>query len=83
MFNTTEPGTYSVKAQVRAEESSKLTIRIGEGELEAEIKANEDFTDTILGEIEVSETGDQIISIRPVQDGWKGIELGQVTLVKQ
>jgi hypothetical protein len=83
MFHTTEPGSYYVKARVKAEESSKLTVRIGGTELEAEIKANEDFTDTILGEIEVSETGDQIISIHPVQDGWKGIEIGQVMLEKQ
>jgi alpha-L-fucosidase len=83
MFHITEPGTYAVKAQVKAEDSSKLLVKIGEEELEAEIKANEDFTDTILGEIEVSETGDLIMSIRPVQDGWKGMELGQVMLVKQ
>jgi alpha-L-fucosidase len=83
MFLITEPGTYAVKAQVKAEDSSKLLVKIGEEELEAEIKANEDFTDTILGEIEVSETGDLIMSIRPVQDGWKGMELGQVMLVKQ
>jgi hypothetical protein len=41
------------------------------------------FSELILGEIEVSETGDLILSIRPVRDGWKGIELGQVKLVKQ
>jgi hypothetical protein len=72
-----------VKAQVRAEESSKLTVRIGEEELEAEVKANGDFAETILGEIAISNVGDQIVSIRPVQDGWKGIELGQVLLIKQ
>jgi hypothetical protein len=37
----------------------------------------------VLGEIEISETGDQILSIRPVQEGWKGMELGTVKLVKQ
>jgi len=83
MFHTTEPGSYYVKARVKAEESSKLTVRIGEEELIAEIKANEGFTDTILGEIDISESGDQIISIRPVQDSWNGIELGQLMLVKQ
>jgi hypothetical protein len=83
MFHTTEPGTYAVKAQVRAEEAGNLLVKIGEEELEAEVKANEEFTDIILGEIEVSETGDLIMSFRPVQEGWKGIELGQVMLVKQ
>ena len=60
-----------------------MTVRIGEEELEAEVKANGDFAEIILGEIEVSETGDLIMSIRPVQEDWKGIELGQVLLVKQ
>ncbi len=83
IFNTTVAGTYSVQAQVRAEEPGKLTVRIGEEELEAEVKANGDFTETILGEIEVSDTGDLIMSIRPVQEDWKGIELGTVMLVKQ
>ena len=83
MFNSTIAGTYMVKAQVRAEEAGKLTIQIGEEELEAEVKANGFFAETVLGEIEVSETGDLIMSIRPVQEDWKGIELGTVVLVKQ
>jgi len=84
MFHTTEAGTYTVKAQVRAEESSKLTIKIGEEQLDAEVMlTGSEYSEMILGEIEISESGDHIISIRPVQDGWKGIELGQVLLVKQ
>jgi len=84
MFHSTDPGTYAVKAQVRAKEPSKLTVRIGEGELEAEIQATgSEYSEMILGEIEISESGDLIMSIRPVQEGWMGIELGTVTLVKQ
>ena len=84
MFNTAEPGKFTVKAQVSAEDSSKLRIRVGEEELEAEIHATgSEFAETILGEIEISVTGDLIISIRPVQDDWNGIELGKVTLVRQ
>ena len=45
MFHTTEPGTYSVMAQVKAEDSSKLLVEIGEEELEAEVKADEDAID--------------------------------------
>ncbi len=84
MFNTAEPGKYTVKAQVSAEDSGKLKISIGEEELEAEIQATgSEFEETILGEIEISVTGDLIISIRPVQDGWNPVELGKVTLVRQ
>jgi alpha-L-fucosidase len=83
MFNTTEAGSYMVKAQVRAEEPGKLTVRIGEEELDTEINADDEFAEIVLGEIEISETGDQIISLRPVREGWKGMELGTVMLVKQ
>ncbi len=84
MFNTSETGTYSVKAQVKAEDFSKLLVKIGEEELEAEVHATgSEYSEMILGEINISETGDLIMSIRPVQEDWKGIELGTLTLEKQ
>jgi alpha-L-fucosidase len=84
MFNTSETGKYSVQAQLRAEDPGKLTIKIGEVELAAEIKVTgSEYSEMILGEINISETGDRIMSIRPVQEGWKGMELGTVMLVKQ
>lgn len=58
--------------------------KIGDQELEAELMATgSGFSELILGEIEFSETGDLIMSIRPVREGWKAIELGTVTLEKQ
>jgi hypothetical protein len=84
MFNTAESGTYSVKAQVRAENSSHLTIQIGEEELEAEIPATDsEFIEMNLGEIEMAGAGDLVISFRPVRESWNGMELGQVVLEKQ
>jgi alpha-L-fucosidase len=83
MFQTTEAGKYLVKAQVKADDLNKLTIKIGEEEIEAEVLTDGSFEDTILGEIEIKESGDQIISIRPVQEDWKGIELGTVILMNQ
>lgn len=83
MFQTTEAGKYEVKALVKADEPNKLNIKTGEEEIEAEVHTDGGFAETILGVIEITEAGDQIISIRPVREGWTGIELGTVTLMKQ
>ena len=84
MFNSTEPGIYLVKALVKAENPSKITIQVGDQEIEALIsETNGEFANTNLGEIEISETGELILTMRPVQEEWTGIELGQVVLVKQ
>ena len=84
MFNSTEPGIYLVKALVKAENPSKITIQVGDQELEAPVsETNGEFVLASLGEIEISETGELILAMRPVQEEWSGIELGQVVLVKQ
>ncbi len=42
-----------------------------------------DFKVLTLGDIEISETGNLFLIVRPVREGWQGIELGKVVLVKQ
>jgi hypothetical protein len=84
IFHTTEKGSFSVIAQLRADNSSKLILNIDEKELEAEIQGTDgQFAKVNLGTMEISEAGDNILTFRPVQDGWKGIELGMVTLLKE
>ncbi len=84
MFNASKAGKYLVKAELQAEGSGKMRIKIGDQELEAEIQANDgEMVETTLGEIDILETGDQIMSLRPVQESWSAIELGTVMLVKQ
>jgi len=84
MFHTTEAGKYAVRALVQSDGSNSLTIRIGENELESELQSTgSEFTELTLGEIEISEAGNQIFSLRPVQEDWTGIELGKVKLLKQ
>jgi len=84
MFHSTKPGTYKIRVQVKAASTSKLHIKVGEEELEAEIHATDGmFEERTLGEINISETGDLLFSFRPVQEGWNGIELGRVKLIKQ
>jgi len=84
MFHNTTPGTYSVRAQLKSENGSKLIVKIGDEELEAEIQETDGkFEERTLGEINIAESGDLLISFRPVQEGWTGIELGRVKLIRQ
>ena len=84
MFTTTAPGKYALTAQVRAGDPGKLEIQIGEEKLEAEIGATgSSITEVSLGEIEITGTGDQVVSFRPVSEGWNGLELEKVVLEKQ
>lgn len=83
MFNTTEPGSFSVFVDVRAENNLQLEIEISDEKLTAEIESTgEDFESVQLGQIQISESGDKIITLRPVQEGWNNLELRNVVLVK-
>jgi alpha-L-fucosidase len=84
MFTTTVSGKYAVMAHVRAADPCKLDIQIGEEKLEAEISATgSSFTEVNLGEIEITGTGNQIVSFRPIREEWNSMELGKVVLEKQ
>lgn len=84
MFHSSESGIYKLAAQIGAEDSNKLTLKVGEKEFEVDIKATSgEIGDVVLGEIEISEAGDQILTLIPVQENWTGMELGMLTLKKQ
>ena len=83
MFNATDPGNYKVEALIKANDSCKLNVKIGNKNVESEIEATNDKFEVIsLGEIEISETGNQTISVNPVRENWNAIELIYVELVK-
>ena len=51
--------------------------------MEADVQPNgEEFSETELGEIEIAESGNQIISFNPVKENWNAMELKHVELVK-
>jgi alpha-L-fucosidase len=84
MFQTTEAGTYSVRALLSSEEAASLTIKLEDSELVAQIGSTEgSFSELELGSIDVTETGNQVIQLRPVREKWSPIELGTVKLVKE
>ncbi len=84
MFHATEAGTYVVHAMVKAEGSSGLIVQQGAQETEIQLHpTGEVYTDTELGTIEIAETGNQLLQLKPDREGWSAIELGQVVLVKE
>jgi len=84
MFQADEPGTYMVKALLKSEGSGTLIVQQGSQDTEFQFNpTGEEFTETELGIIEVTETGNQLIQLKPVQEGWSAIELGKVVLVKE
>jgi len=84
MFNVAGPGTYTVEALVKAEQPEKVTMGIGDQRVDVEITGTDRELKVVdLGEIRISETGDLLFSIRPAGEAWNGIELGQVTLIRQ
>ena len=43
----------------------------------------DDFVQANLGQVEVGQSGELILTLQPVRDAWTGMELGMLTLIKQ
>lgn len=84
LFNATEPGIYKLEALINVDNTCRLNVAIGENKIETEIQStNDKFEIVSLGEIDITETGNQIISLTPVRENWNEIELMYVELVKK
>lgn len=83
MFHTSDAGTYRIEALVKSEQPGKLTVKLGDQNTETEIPSTDgNFEIISLGEIEISEPGNQIISLTPVRENWGSAELMYMELVK-
>jgi alpha-L-fucosidase len=83
MFNCTEPGKYKVEALVKVKDTCRINVVVGDKKLEMEMAGTNDKFEIIpLGEMEMAETGNRIIGLNPVQEGWNEVELMYVELVK-
>ena len=83
MFNATEPGTYKIEGLIKANKPCSINIANGEQKIKSEIRQTADKFDIVsLGEIRITETGNQLISITPVKENWNEIELMYVELMK-
>ncbi len=84
MFNSSVPGTYNIEATVKTDEPASMSIQIGEKILDTQIEPTQgEFSNIILGEIDIAETGDLIIEVRPVPEHWQNVELAKIELAKK
>ena len=84
MFNASEAGSYRIMALVRTETDCKLKVGIGENIQETDIPpTGGTLTEVPLCDIEISEPGTAILTIRAVPELWDRMDLGTVTLEKQ
>ncbi len=84
MFDVSETGKYKVEALIKADKATILTINVGDQTIQTEVVSTNDKFEIIqLGEIELTETGNQLISLSPVRENWNAIELMTVQLVKE
>jgi alpha-L-fucosidase len=83
MFNITETGKYRVEALINTNDSCRLNVNIGNNNLESKIPGtNQKFEIISLGEIEITETGNRIIALNPIQENWKQTSIMYVELIK-
>lgn len=83
MFNVTEPGTYKITGLIKANNPASINFAVGEQIKKAEIQTTGDKFEIIqLGEIQLTESGNQLISITPEKENWDEIELMNVELIK-
>ena len=83
MFNVTEPGTYKITGLIKANNPASINFAVGEQIKKAEIQLTGDKFEIIqLGEIQLTESGNQLISIYPEKESWNEIELMNVELIK-
>ena len=84
MFATTEPGKYRVETLVRTAEGASLSFDLAGAKQAAALPSTGDNYDLVeLGEVEISEAGDLVISLQPDAQNWSDVELIYVELVKE
>ena len=83
MFATTEPGKYRVETLVRTVEGASLSFDLAGAKQAAALPSTGDNYDLVeLGEVEISEAGDLVISLQPDAQNWSDVELIYVELIK-
>jgi hypothetical protein len=69
---------------LKSEGSGTLVVQQGDQETEFQCNPTGDsMTEFKLGTIEITGTGNQLLQLNPLQEGWSAIELRSVTLIKE
>jgi alpha-L-fucosidase len=84
-FQLDKPGTFDVIAETAAaNSSSRLQIEIGEEQLELRVPNTGDlasYKETSAGRVTLSKSGVYEVDVRPLEQGWKEVNLRSIKLV--
>ena len=82
-FTGAKPGNYEVVADVGGPDDSKATLEIGNEKLPVLFKKTKGYNDyqpQVIGRIQLVGDGDTTASLRPDKEGWKAVNIRQITL---
>ncbi|WP_346861562.1 alpha-L-fucosidase [uncultured Draconibacterium sp.] len=84
IFNNKTSGVFRVEGLVRTSGTAKIKVKCDDKELDAEISATGDRFETVnFGKIELTNPGDQLLSLLPDKDNWNNVELMYIELIKE
>jgi len=83
MFNSTEPGTYKIEGLIKANNPVTVNISVGDQKIKSPVQPTSDKFEVVsLGEIQINETGNLLLSVTPERENWNQIELMNIRLSK-
>lgn len=83
MFNSTEPGLYKIEGLINAKANCSISIGVGEQKIKTGIPGTDNKFDVIqLGQIQISDMGNQVLTISAEKEKWSEIELMNIVLSK-
>lgn len=83
MFNSTEPGLYKIEGLINVKANCSINIGVGEQKIKTGIHGTDNKFELIqLGQIQISDVGNQVLTISAEKEKWSEIELMNIVLSK-
>jgi hypothetical protein len=82
-FIASKPGIYTVIGEIAVPSGGKFTVAIGNQSLEASAPSTgsyHDYQRATLGQITISSTGKTSLTITPIKEGWRPVNLKSIAL---
>ncbi len=83
IMTVSEPGKYKINGFVKVNGENKISIKLGDQSNEQLFSDSEnEIIEVHMGEFQITETGDHILSLTPVKGNWNGVDLYNCELIK-
>lgn len=83
-FKVDRPGKFKVSSDIAAEGSGKFNVTLGDQKLEGTAPDTKDYTKfkrgSVPGELTIEKPGNVTITVKPIAEGWKPMNLRSLTL---